>query len=79
MSKNLQHSKETTKSFNIKKQAITFNLFKSKDKNFQHPKAKRKAFNIFKNKNKNLQPLKAKTKACKHKRMKIIDALGQIC
>jgi len=55
MSKNLQHSKETTKTFNIQKQehklstslkARTFNLFKSKDKNLQLPRAKTRTFNL---------------------------------
>jgi len=54
----------------------TFNLSTSKDKNLQPPRAKIKAFNFSKSKNKNLQPLRAKTKAHKHKRMKVIDALG---
>jgi hypothetical protein len=70
MNKNLQHSKAKAK---------TFNLFKNKYQNLQPPRAKTKAFNLFKSKNKNLQPLKVKTKAHKHKRMKVIDALGQIC
>jgi hypothetical protein len=88
MSKNLQHSKEKTKTFNIQKQehkpstslkARTFNLFKCKYKNLQLPRAKTKAFNLSKSKNKNLQPPRPKTKAHKHKRMKVVDALGQIC
>jgi hypothetical protein len=63
MRKNLQHSKETTKTFNIKKQeqkpltfirAKTFNLFKNKDKNLQPSRAKTKAFKFFKSKNKKL-------------------------
>jgi hypothetical protein len=49
MNKNLQHSKETTK---------TFNLFKNK--NLQTPRVKTKAFNLFKSKNKNLQPQRQK-------------------
>jgi hypothetical protein len=63
MRKNLQHSKETTKTFNIKKQeqkpltfirAKTFHLFKNKDKNLQPSRAKTKAFKFFKSKNKKL-------------------------
>jgi hypothetical protein len=45
-------------------------------KNLQHSKEITKIFNLFKNKNKNLQPPIAKTKAHKHKRMKVVDALG---
>jgi hypothetical protein len=70
MNKNLQHSKVKAKAFN---------LFKSKDNNLQHQRAKTKAFNFYKDKNKNLQPQRTKQKPHKHKCMKVIDALGQIC
>jgi hypothetical protein len=69
MSKNLEHSKAKTK---------TFNLFEIKNKNLQSPRAKIKAFSLFKRKNTNLQPPRAKKKAHKHKCMNVIDALGQI-
>jgi len=68
MNKNLQHLKETTKTFNLSKSkslqpSITkikgFNLYKSKNKNLQPLRAKTKTFNLFKNKNKNLQPPRA--------------------
>jgi len=49
------------------------------NKNLQHSKAKTKTFNLFKSKDNNLQHPKAKTKAHNHKRMKVINALGQIC
>jgi hypothetical protein len=71
MSKNLQRSKETTKTFNIKKQeqkpstflrAKTFNLFKNKNKNLQPPIVKTKVFIFSNSTNKNLQPPIVKTK-----------------
>jgi hypothetical protein len=45
MSKNLQHSKETTKN-STSLRTRTFNLFKNKNKNLQPPKAKTKTFNL---------------------------------
>jgi hypothetical protein len=58
MSKNLQHSKKTTKTFNIQKQ-------------------EQKPSTIIKAKTFNLQEQKQKPN--KHKCMKVVDALGQIC
>jgi Zn-dependent metalloprotease len=66
MKKNLQHWKETTKTFNIQKQEQkpstflkvkirTFNLQEQKQKP-SASKNRKKTFNLFKRKSKNFQP-----------------------
>jgi hypothetical protein len=46
MSNNLQHSKETTKTFNIQKLEQNPSTSLKAKKNLQHPRVKTKAFNL---------------------------------